>query len=347
VRNKLTFDHEWRSRGPFPSLRIAGRKNLELAFSSGRGAICAAPHVGQYHRIPLAIIDLDLPVTLLVDERNYEIETKSWDAWMQDYRGRTLAKPITYINAEHSTAAWQMAKSLREGRILIVYLDGNSGLPNSGLPKAVTEVTFCGLRLQVRKGLAYLSAHSMSPIIPVVAWRSGQGGDTVRFEQPCQITGDETTEAYCARAMQYCYDVLERCVRCCMSSWEEWYHLNRWVIYQGNHSGGSLFGSHDPQNILQFIVQTQTESSELIELENGPVLVNLDTGTAIAATEYVAAFLGYAMERITGEKLLEQLRGLANERQLRSSLLELLSGGFLGIVDCEFAPVTQSAVELK
>ena len=238
LENKLNFANTWMARGPFPPMRTLGLRNLHQAASRHKGVVIAACHVGQYHRIPFLLNKLGMAVTLLLDEENQAREEQELAGWTSRYHG-PLIRPIEYLNAQLPTAPWRMSQALRRERALFVYMDGGTGLHNSDPAKTSVEVQFLRLRLRVRKGLAYVAGRAGTPIVPAICVQSPQGRHSVRFCRPCFVNDDESLNEYCARAMQYCYSILEDHVLRDPACWEEritftagWFirALRAWII---------------------------------------------------------------------------------------------------------------------
>jgi lauroyl/myristoyl acyltransferase len=328
LERKLSFTKEWIAQGPFPKLHIRGTANLHRAASQRKGVVIAACHVGRYHRIPLVLNDLGFAVTLLLDEDNHAREQSEQDRWVARYSG-PLDQPIEYVNAELPTAAWRMSRALRLERVLLVYMDGGTGLQNSQPAKTSVEVKFCGLPLLVRRGLAHVAACTGAPIVPAVCSETSQGRQSVTFYRPHLKREEETLDAYCASALQYCYSILEEQVVRDLASWEEWYHLHRWVIYADTQQTQTLSLPSGPEQSLKTQFLFDRDKVEILKLPTGPVLCHTRTGAAIKLNRTVVAALRAARRPTQGADLIAAIGPNSEPMQPLVLINELEVSGFL------------------
>ena len=328
LHRKLKLAKEWMAQRPFPKLQVRGRVNLHRAASQGNGVIIAACHVGQYHRIPLLLNDLGFPVALLLDEDNHAREQSEMDRWVSRYRG-PLDRPVDYVNAELPTAAWKMSQTLRLGRVLFVYMDGGTGLQNCAPDKTSVEVKFCGLPLLVRRGLAHLSAFSGAPIVPAVAIKTPERNQRVTFYSACSKHEREALDAYCPRALQYCYSILEEHVLRDPACWEEWYHLHRWIIYPDTYQAGTLLPPDAVQGSLKSRFLFDRHRTEILRLPAGPVLFHTGTGAAIKLDTTISAVLCAGRRPALETDLIEAIPHTCERTDPVLLIRELVLSGFL------------------
>jgi lauroyl/myristoyl acyltransferase len=326
--NKLNFAKTWMARGPFPHMQAHGLSNLRQALAMGKGVVIAACHVGQYHRIPFLLNDLDVPVTLLLDQENQAREEQELAGWSALYQG-TLERPMEYVNAELPTSPWRMSQALKQGRALFVYMDGGTGLKDADPARTCVEVKFLKLLLRVRKGLAYIAGHAGAPIVPATCSMSAGGEQSVTFCHPCILNDGETLDAYCVRALQYCYSILEERVLLDPACWEEWYHVHRWVVYPGSagmHSQ-ALQTDIDPSHKIE--LQFDGENTEILKMPSGPALFHTATGMAIIANPTVMAVLYAARRPVSVSDLLAAFPGEQADVEPMLMLQQLKAAGFL------------------
>ena len=324
--NKLNFANTWMARGPFPPMRTLALRNLHQAASRRKGVVIAACHVGQYHRIPFVLNKLGYAVTLLLDEENQAREQQQLQAWTSRYHG-PLQQPIEYINAQLPTAPWKMSQALRKGRMLFVYMDGGTGLQDSDPARTSVEVNFLRLLLRVRKGLAFVAGRAGAPIVPAVCSRSADGKQSVRFSRPCLANHAESLDDYCARAMQYCYSILEERVLRHPDCWEEWYHVHRWVVYPRAARLDNPPITVEKNQEIEF--QFDLRNTELLKMPAGPILFHTATGAAIKATDIANAVLRAARRPAPADRLLAAMQHAPQEIEPASILRQLHATGFL------------------
>lgn len=318
---------EWMAGGPYPTMRWEGKRHLDAALEKGRGAIICSPHVGPYYRIPLELSDRDLPITLLLDQDNFDHSVTQWPDWAKRYTGH-LRDPLSYVNAEMPTAVWQLARALQSGRLLLIYMEGNAGLEISDTQKTMVDVNFCGVKIRVRKGLAYLSARTGAPIVLVVARCTRKGGHALRFEAPLQMNTEESVGDYCQRALQHCFSILERYVRHDPAAWEMWYRLHRWQKPELLPIGAQVQPPL-PEEVLHCVLEPDTAYMDILDLPEGRVLAHMGSGEALALTAPILSLLRAFDGRRTLQQVLNRLSSKYDEDLLLEAVHALCDGHFL------------------
>lgn len=320
---KTYFLAQWEAR-QLPALRFRGRKHLEQALSLGKGAVVALPHSGPYHRVPSELVLAGIPTLLLIDSPNYEREVAAYDAWARAYPG-DHPDPMRYVDAQTPLATWKLCRGLQEGRALCLWLDGNTGLADT--QKTTVEVTFCGRRLRVRKGAAFLSARVGAPIVPALPRETRTGEHVVEFLPPLARAEEESSEDYCQRAMQALYSWLEEQVHRDPACWEEWYHLHLWCEPEPATAG--FTPPTDPIALLDTRLQSTGQQYVALALSQGAVLAHLQTGMVLAQTPLLVALLKTLAGGATVEATLDRLTPRFSETEILEALLGLSEAGFV------------------
>jgi lauroyl/myristoyl acyltransferase len=333
IRRRLRTEREWISGDPFPTMRTEGEQFLRAVLKASQGAIICAPHVGPYHRIPLELVKRDLRVSLLLDAANFEREQRLYSDRARLYAGRT-PDPMHYINAEIPSASWEMACALRSGRVLLVYMDGNTGLKCAEPAKTLVEVDFCGLRIDVRKGPGYLSAFAGVPIIPLVARFTNRGGHAMRFEPQLEKKPNQSVDDYCRNALQLLFSILERYVKTDPSCWEEWCNIHLWIVRDRHGSSSQpLTSNWEPEDVLQLRLVVNEENVDFLRMSTGDIVASLQSEKALLLTAPVLDLLSAFDGRHTVANVLDRLSGSYDETLLLQTLYSLCAGGFLSAAD--------------
>ena len=324
---KFRHHNLWAVAREFPPVRLNGIEHLHEALAQGRGAIVCTPHVGFYQRIPLALVEARLPVTMLLDTANFERERSKLTYWERRFAGQV---PMKYINAELPNAAWEMARDLRAGRILFIWLDGNSGLARTAQATTVVPVSFCGVRILVRKGLAHLSAWTGAPVVHALAAPYRRKASEISFEPPLSRRPDEAAGDYCQRVLQHLYTLLEARVRRDPACWEEWYHLPLWQVRETPSGTLSVaLAGDEAEAVLEFVLRVDEESIDYLKLVQGTVVTSLRTGETLLVTEPLRALLDAFDGRRRLGAVLDKLATRYDEVLLLNALHALCAGGFL------------------
>lgn len=343
AERKFRYLNLWVSNREFHPVKLRAAEHLHAALAEGRGVIVCTPHVGFYQRIPLALVEEKLPVTMLLDTANFEREKSKLTYWEKRFAGQV---PMRYINAELPSAAWEMARDLRAGRILFIWSDGNTGLGKIEHAKTVVAVSFCGLNILVRKGLAYLSAWTDAPVVNVMAEPHRRKITEIRFEPAIHCHENEPVDDYCHRVLQQLYSTLENYVRRDPACWEEWYHLRLWQVPENSSIQlPAVAINFDEEDVLQLVLAVDSKNVEYLKMVQGMVLTHVRTGDALLMTEPVRALVRAFTGQRTINEVLNKLARKYDEGLLLNSLHALCAGGFVlplerptGVRNLEFRP---------
>jgi lauroyl/myristoyl acyltransferase len=228
-------------RNPFlwGGFQLQGLDHLRTAAAAGRGVFVVSFHVGPYRFIPLELAQLGFEVEVVVDQRGMDRESlmhkvavalrrhagaqrdSQWGYWRADVIDR-----LHVINAETADVALQIVRALRQGRVVMVYLDGNTG---AGQRKAehVREIPFFDTQIQVRAGVGEIAAAVKAPIVLALTRRSWLRRHRCRFGAPIGIVPGEGRAAFADRLLRELIGGLEQRLRAHPGDWEEWHHLHR------------------------------------------------------------------------------------------------------------------------
>ncbi|MEZ0611336.1 hypothetical protein ACAW74_22685 [Fibrella sp. WM1] len=202
--------------------------------AAGKPTIFCTCHLGSYRLLGLLLTRLGLKFSLLIDTNTFQ---KQGEKFMRIHReaAALFNQPnadMTLIDAEQPSAGIQLIRALKQGRILIAYLDGNTGA--GGVTRQddkLVGVDFLGKPLLARKGIAFLSVATQAPIVPIFAYRPDAYTNAVQVFTP--ITPTETSaaerEAVCASITQRLYDDFATTLRQYPSQWEGWLYVQKYL----------------------------------------------------------------------------------------------------------------------
>jgi Bacterial lipid A biosynthesis acyltransferase len=125
----------------------------------------------------------------------------------------------------------ELAKSLRKGEVVLVLADGNNGVDGPWSERARVSVKFFGSDAFVKAGVAKLSSLLGTPILPVVALKTGSQQGVVHLAEPilpAQFSTSSARENFVHASTQHFYVLLESYVRAHPEQWEGVSGLHRW-----------------------------------------------------------------------------------------------------------------------
>lgn len=181
------------------------------------GMIFCTYHVGSYRLINGVLHARDIDFSLVADndfvtEQGPQVQALT-EQLQRDHLGRE-PRPFEVIDAESATGALRALRTLRHGKSLLLYVDGNTGVRGFQNDESrYVQVEFLSRQLRARKGIAFLSFMGKCPIVPVVCVRTGWLTREIHVLSPIAPAGREDRETYCAEATQKLYAVLESYLR--------------------------------------------------------------------------------------------------------------------------------------
>lgn len=312
----------WVSNDELPPAVIEGLDKVQCAHELGRGVVITSFQIGPYNWIPLILNrHAQLPVTLLMDAANFQEEQRRWKSREAKYRESVL-EPVRYINSEETTALWKMACSLREGRTLVGWMDGHTGVTAAESAKSTLMVRFCDTHMHVRTGLVFLSGMTGAPLILAVARNESESQVGLRFEDPLVKGADENLEQFRERAAQQLVSILEREVLADPACWEEWCHFHSWNIFEPPPGAGHA----DPLDARLILDE---ENVDVLDMPECEVLVSLNSGEALAITPLIAAIRDTMRRETTPRNVIAQLAARFEHEHVRNALEVLCNAQFL------------------
>lgn len=228
-RPVVFYDALWSAPAAWRSFVVAGRPHLDAALARGRGVLVVPSHFGPYRWTAMALLELGLRVTLLVDERNQGLVDTDVAGRMDRLFPALAWDHFATVNSGDPAALWQLARALRAGRAVVMFADGNSGVEGLAAARGALTLPFLGQTIRVRPGIGALAANTDAAVLPVFAQDRGLAPPILRFDPPILRADAEPRPAFAPRVMHALFATLEREVRAQPTRWEEWWLLPRWL----------------------------------------------------------------------------------------------------------------------
>jgi len=225
----LYYDQLWSESDTWEPFAIAGRRHLDAALARGRGVIFVPSHFGRYRWVPLALLDLRLHVTLLVDGRNHDLIEADVDERIDAMHHHLQPGIFDTVESDDPSALWRLARALKGGSVTVMFADGNSGIDGQASPRGAQIIPFLGQSIFARPGIGALAATTDATVVPVFCQERRDGPPVLRFDPPIYRGDDERRSVYRERVMLELFATLEREVLAQPWLWEEWWILPRWL----------------------------------------------------------------------------------------------------------------------
>jgi len=136
---------------------------------------------------------------------------------------------LDFIEADECNAAFKMLKSLKKGKHLLIYIDGNTGTGYNSANLNLSRIEFLSKTLYVRNGAATLSFFAKVPLIGAISYRDRNNQITLRFFDPVFPPEFENKEGFIGTTMQYLYDSLSSLLKLFPEQWECWIYLHSFI----------------------------------------------------------------------------------------------------------------------
>jgi len=180
---------------------------------SGRGAIIAVPHMGNWDMAGAACRLHGIPIfNIAATQKNPLV-----NAYLNRLRGVQGAETLE----RGSGAMRAVLRKLREGGALAI-------LPDVRVRNAGIEVPFLGGRANVGRGMALFAQHAGVPILPCFVSREGRRSLNITMAEPVTPDNAADTEEDVRRMTETVMGLIDGAVR---RRPEQWFWFNkRWVL---------------------------------------------------------------------------------------------------------------------
>lgn len=182
------YDALWQTEEAWEGFEVTGKTHFTQALDAGRGVILAPIHFGRYRWLPIALAhQLNRDVLLLIDQPNHQHFQADGtpEEWRERFPHFGRWNRIEAVSSYSPTVLWELQRALRQGRVVIMFIDGNSGMEGRLPDEDCVKVSFLGECVRVRKGIAALSAVSGAPIVPVCTLDRARHPPLLEFAPPC------------------------------------------------------------------------------------------------------------------------------------------------------------------
>ncbi len=192
--------------------KVEGLEHLKMAMARGKGVIGLGAHLGNFSILGRKLDTLGFPNTAIMRQmRDKKLE--SFFSTMRGKFGQHWIPKLPVSRAIKESIAW-----LRQGKILMIYVDQRSG-------KGI-KVDFMGVPTPTPTGAAVFALKTGATVLPIVNIQDGDGSYklTIGEEVPVVKTDDYKKDIFVNTARFN--KVIEKYIRQYPDQWF-WFH-NRW-----------------------------------------------------------------------------------------------------------------------
>lgn len=193
----------------------------------GAAIICSF-HTGSYRVLNLLLYAQQVPFTLVMGAHAIEKEGHELRALFAELPFNNGVDGLQIIDAEAANAGLQMLRALKNGRTLVMYIDGNTGAGTATKHNDNNcTVDFLEQQLYARKGIAYLAHVAKVPLLPVACYRKTIADIQLHFHAPILPDKSEDREFFSTKTTQALYDFIAPFIVQYPEQWEGWLYLHK------------------------------------------------------------------------------------------------------------------------
>jgi lauroyl/myristoyl acyltransferase len=193
-----------------------------------RPAIICTFHLGSYRLINLLLVKYNLPFSLVIAKSVIKAQGDTYTALYDKISEGNNAGDFDLIDAEEPNAAIQMLRSLKKGKSLVVYVDGNTGSGSLSRQKENSCcLPFLHQQIAARKGIGFLAHAANTPVLPVICYRKSVKDIVLRFHEIIDPEPDMERNTFAQTLMKKLYDFASPLIRTYPEQWEAWLYLHK------------------------------------------------------------------------------------------------------------------------
>ncbi|MCU0468973.1 MAG: hypothetical protein MUF58_10245 [Arcicella sp.] len=215
-----------------PEADIDGRLDFLVDIDEKPRIFCTY-HLGSYRMLNLLLTNLGVNFSLVIDNHTVETQGEKFKRLIEEFKQEMNPKiknEFKILNAESPSIGLQMMREIKSGRSLVFYIDGNTGV--GGVHRhddKLTQINFLGKKFFARKGIAFISHATQTPIIPVLSHRVGDVEVKVNFYDAIIPSKQTEREIYCQQTTQRIYDLFSDVLRKYPEQWEGWLYVHKYM----------------------------------------------------------------------------------------------------------------------
>jgi len=187
--------------------------------------ILATFHLGNHTQLPVALVDAGFLFDILIDQPTYDRYRKP----LELANRRLVAKgndPIRFLLSEDRNLFFKIRESIRRGRHMLIFADGNGGQDNNDLKKDLLPIPFFSGILWVKKGIPVLSRLLKIPTYPLLSTIEDHD-QILEFCEPIFTDSRLNRLSDAERVLNHLYRLLFLRIAHDPMQWECWLYLHR------------------------------------------------------------------------------------------------------------------------
>ncbi|GAA4792240.1 hypothetical protein GCM10023231_20240 [Olivibacter ginsenosidimutans] len=187
------------------------------------GIICTF-HSGSFRMIGHYLAKNGIPFVLLVSKNGLQQENELVNRKYDERQRQMLGFDL--IDANDRNSVLKISRELRNGKSILIYMDGNTGAGDETASHNLLSVPFLNQRIRARAGAAFISYLASVPIYPVISTRQWTLVPCLDFFPPILPDKEMDRQVFVKKAVSHIYNYLEKAVKQKPWQWEAWLYLH-------------------------------------------------------------------------------------------------------------------------
>ncbi len=284
------------------------RDNNESLNSETKQFILCSFHLGSYRVIANYLFKNSYDFSILVRGDVYDRQAAELlECGRRVGKKYGVKSDMRIHNAENPDVLLKVLRELKEGRSLLVYVDGNTGSGNS--TEKLDTVSFLGQNIQTRKGVGYMSYLSGVPILPVISYRQPNYQNVLDIKDLIYPDKTLTRDQFSQQVNQQLYSILAHYLTKYPAQWEGWNYVHQFLVE--GHVAGSVVANKIPKAAPRSTYHFNYGRYCLINLPQQPVLFDKCHYTTLEIStdlhDYLATKSFSNPKHILGNKVFSEL----------------------------------------
>ena len=210
---------------------IQVKGDFESIKRNNKSVIFCGFHLGSYRSLFPFLVKNGINLNLLIGEDVFRHDACIFkERFLEGKDFYNVNSTFDVINGENKVAVIKGLRGLKEGKSMVTYLDGNTGIGgNHRQDDKMTKINFLNQDIFVRKGIAYLSYVSQSPIIPVMMYRDKDFNNVIEFLESIVPDTSLSRDEFIYHFNQSAYDIFSKYLLKYPEQWEAWSYVHKFL----------------------------------------------------------------------------------------------------------------------
>jgi lauroyl/myristoyl acyltransferase len=194
-----------------------------------RTSIICTFHTGSYRLINLFLAKNKIPFSLVVSKDVIANQGSSFKEMFNELNNsENNQEALKLIDAEFPNSLLQMIRDLKNGRNLVIYIDGNSGSGNETINNNNNcVINFLDKKIYARQGIGFLSYRMQVPILTVASYRESLNEIKLKFFDPIFPDIEQDRDTFIKSTTQNVYNLIAPIIKKYPEQWEAWLYLHK------------------------------------------------------------------------------------------------------------------------